>query len=284
MLLAIVLQAAAAQGGDDSFLQGLQALKKGLYAKAWELLRTHYRTDPAAAWADARMQESLCMCAVKMRKTTIAISACQNASELRSPTHSASLTLLMARGEARLLAAQPQLAWDEFRKAKEKAVSGEALKQEKEALEAMRRAEQALFVSFSRHRGSVVATPSQILSPTSVKGGTYASLPDALSACAALRECGALSTKLLGERPSRGERLSATLYNASTVKDDLYLKPTQRQVSYVRDTPTCKYAIHAGTLIAGLFSRTLPPEAASRVARDAAARPIGAMRAGLSVS
>ena len=44
----------------------------------------------------------------------------------------------------------------------------ETLKQEKEALEAMRRAEQALFVSFSRHRGSVVATPSQILSPTSV--------------------------------------------------------------------------------------------------------------------
>ena len=109
----VAATAAAAADDGDTFSQGVQALRRGLHAKAWELLRTHYRAlDPAAAWASAPLQESLCVCAVKMRKTALAISACRNASELRSPSAMppAPLTLLMARGEARMMAGQPSQA------------------------------------------------------------------------------------------------------------------------------------------------------------------------------
>ena len=157
----------------DTFAQGVQALRRGLHAKAWELLRAHYRSDPAAAWESAPLQESLCVCAVKMRKATVAISACRNASDLRPSSHSAPLTLLMARGEARMMADQPSQAWDEFRRARDTAVRGEALKQEKEAEEGMRRCEQALLVSFTRQRGAIVATAAQEL-----KRGSFASLAE----------------------------------------------------------------------------------------------------------
>jgi hypothetical protein len=171
----VAATAAAAADDGDAFSQGVQALRRGLHAKAWELLRTHYRgLDPAAAWASAPLQESLCVCAVKMRKTTVAISACRNASELRSPSHMppASLSLLMARGEARMMAGQPSQAWDEFRSARDTAVRGEALKQEKEAEEAMRRCEQALLVSYTRQRGAVVTTTRA----QELKRGSFASL------------------------------------------------------------------------------------------------------------
>ena len=109
----VAATAAAAADDGDVFSQGVHALRRGLHAKAWELLRTHYRSlDPPVAWASRPLQESLCVCAVKMRKTTVAISACRNASELRSPSAMppAPLTLLMARGEARMMAGQPSQA------------------------------------------------------------------------------------------------------------------------------------------------------------------------------
>ena len=173
----VVATAAAAADDGDVFSQGVQALRRGLHAKAWELLRTHYRAlDPAAAWASAPLQESLCVCAVKMRKATVAISACRNASELRSPSHMppASLSLLMARGEARMMAGQPSQAWDEFRSARDTAVRGEALKQEKDAEEAMRRCEQALLISYTRQRGAVVTTTRA----QELKRGSFASLAE----------------------------------------------------------------------------------------------------------
>ena len=157
----VAATAAAAADDGDVFSQGVHALRRGLHAKAWELLRTHYRSlSPAEAWASRPLQESLCVCAVKMRKTAVAISACRNASELRSPGHvpPASLSLLMARGEARMLAGEPAQAWDEFREARDTAARGEALKQEREAEEAMRRCEQAILVSYTRQRGAVVTT------------------------------------------------------------------------------------------------------------------------------
>lgn len=260
MLTLAVCSVSAARGADDPFSQGVAALRRGLHAKAWELLRGAYKADPPAAWESAQMQESLCVCAVKLRKSSVAISACRNATTLRGPEHTASLSVLMARGEARMLAAAPREAWHEFRRAKTVASRGEALKQEKEAEEAVRRAEQAFFASYTRQRGAVVATVEQSLS-----SGSYGSIADALRACTAMgARCGAVGTKLLA--PSKGASraaIQATLYNSSTVKDDSSAKPTQRQVAYVRDLPTCAYRISSGALIAGLFARTLPPNVAS---------------------
>ena len=260
MLTLAACTVCAARDADDPFSQGVAALRRGLHLKAWELLRAAYKADPPVAWESAQMQESLCVCAVKLRKSSVAISACRNATTLRGPEHTASLSVLMARGEAQMLAGAPREAWREFRRAKTVASRGEALKQEKEAEEAVRRAEQSLFASYTRQRGAVVATVEQSLSTSS-----YGSLANALAACAAMgARCGAVGTKLLA--PNKGTRrqaIQATLYNSSTVKDDSGAKPSLRHVAYVRDLPACAYRISSGALIAGLFARTLPPDVAS---------------------
>ena len=247
----VAATAAAAADDGDVFSQGVHALRRGLHAKAWELLRTHYRSlSPAEAWASRPLQESLCVCAVKMRKTAVAISACRNASELRSPGHvpPASLSLLMARGEARMLAGEPAQAWDEFREARDTAARGEALKQEREAEEAMRRCEQAILVSYTRQRGAVVTTSRA----QELKRGSFASLADAMAACTATPGCGAVGAKLLPKADADGS-IRAALYNSTTVRGDTHVKPSLRQVAYVRDAPACAYRARLGALVAGVF-------------------------------
>ena len=134
---------------------------------------------------------------------------------------------------------------------------GEALKQEKEAEEAMRRCEQALLISYTRQRGAVVATRAQEL-----KRGEFASLAEAMAACTMTPGCSAVGAKLLPTANKDGS-IRAALYNASAVREDTHVKPTLRQVAYVRDAPSCAYRAHLGALVAGLFSRTLPPGASS---------------------
>ena len=77
-----------------------RALSRGLHHSAYDKLRKVYRASPSAAWEHAELQEALCIAAAKLRKQTVAISACANASALRSST-GRSIVFVMALGEVR---------------------------------------------------------------------------------------------------------------------------------------------------------------------------------------
>ena len=77
-----------------------RALSRGLHHSAYDKLRKVYRASPSAAWEHAELQEALCIAAAKLRKQTVAISACANASALR-PSTGRSIVFVMALGEVR---------------------------------------------------------------------------------------------------------------------------------------------------------------------------------------
>ena len=94
----------------------------------------------------------------------------------------------------------------------------------------MRRCEQAILVSYTRQRGAVVTTSRA----QELKRGSFASLADAMAACTATPGCGAVGAKLLPKADADGS-IRAALYNSSTVRADTHVKPSLRQVAYVRE-------------------------------------------------
>ena len=236
------------------------ALKKGFHQKAFDHYRTVHRSLSSEAYEHAELQEGLCVCAARLRKEKVAISACGNASALRERSSSPSpppLPLLMAQGEAQLFASEPLAARSTFRAALRAAEAGEAFRLEKEARDAVRRAEGRLFVSFSRQRGAIVHG-------TALRTSSFASLTDALQACAAERWCKALSANLLTASKANAKVVRVTLYNSTIVSSDAEQPPSARSMSYVRDAPEHGYAsFPASTLDLKLYPRSTPAGATS---------------------
>ena len=207
------------------------------------------------------------MCAARLKKEKVAITACENATALRASEAAASsappppppLTLLMAKGEASLFADEPLAAREHFRAAARRAADGDALRQEKEARDALRRAEGRLFVSFTRQRGRCTGKP--------LKSHTYYTVADALKACSGVRGCRAVGFNLVvasGKGGSNsGAALAATLYDASDVVSDSDVPPSARQLTYLRDMGGHAYAVLAEqTLDRAAFPRTTLPSTA----------------------
>ena len=237
------------------------ALKKGMHNKAFEKFRELYRADPVAAWAHAEVQEGLCVCSAKLKKEKVAASACANASDLFAAEQRAvPLALALAVGEARLMAGDAAAAAAAFRDAVGIATRGEALRQEKEARDGLRRAERQLFASFSRQRGSVAPTSF------STKLGTQVveSIAEAIEACADTAGCRAVSLPLLSKLKDGAccAPTKVSLYNTSILQDDEKLPPSRRQLTFVRDSPGHAYREVAGQLDkAGGWARAFPPGA-----------------------
>ena len=61
-----------------------------------------------------------------------------------------------------------------------------------------------------------------------------------------------MGAKLLPKADADGS-IRAALYNSSTVRGDTHVKPSLRQVAYVRDAPACAYRARLGALAAGVF-------------------------------
>ena len=150
MLAFAALLALASTAEDaDPLKAGAKALGKGLHHKAFEHFRTAHRAlGGQSAWEHAELQEGLCVCAAKLRKEKVAVSACHNASSLRSGDElpqrrvGASHSLLMAQGDARLMADPPDAlgAWGIYRLAAKVAVRGESVRLERESRAAHKRA------------------------------------------------------------------------------------------------------------------------------------------------
>ena len=236
------------------------ALKKGMHNKAFEKFRELYRADPVAAWAHAEVQEGLCVCSAKLKKEKVAASACANASDLFAAEQRAvPLALALAVGEARLMAGDAAAAAAAFRDAVGIATRGEALRQEKEARDGLRRAERQLFASFSRQRGSVAPTSF------STKLGTQVveSIAEAIEACADTAGCRAVSLPLLSKLKDGAccAPTKVSLYNTSILQDDEKLPPSRRQLTFVRDSPGHAYREVAGQLDKAGGCARLPPGA-----------------------
>ena len=176
---------------------GHQALKKGLHHKAYEHYKLVHRAYKREAYDHTELQEGLCVCAAKLKKESVAITACENATALRAgdaarrgaappppPLH-----LLMAMGEAKLFASEPAAAREHFREAERSAAARDALRHEKEARDAIKRAEGKLFTSFSRQRGA--CTSKGLLKKR------FGSLAEALEECAASPACKAVGVPLV---------------------------------------------------------------------------------------
>ena len=175
---------------DSTLAAGHTALRKGLHHKAFDHYKTVHRGLSTEAYEHSELQEGLCVCAAKLRKEKVAVSACENASALRSSSSPPPpLPLLMAQGEAKLFAGEPMAARATFRAAAAEAARKEALRLEKDAREAVRRAEGRLFVSFRRQRG--------FIAEGSLRTSAFALLADALEACTAEPACKSLGINLL---------------------------------------------------------------------------------------
>ena len=69
---------------DEALSAGHTALRKGLHHKAYEHYKTYWRHDPKSAFNHVELQEGLCVCAAKLRKEKVAITACDNATAIRA--------------------------------------------------------------------------------------------------------------------------------------------------------------------------------------------------------
>ena len=112
---------------------GHKALRKGLHHKAYEYFRSAWRHSPEEAVKHIGLQEGLCVCSAKLKKETVAITACNNVTAIRSESASSTARsrihakdLRMAQGEAALFENKPVVAREHFRLAAEAAASGEA--------------------------------------------------------------------------------------------------------------------------------------------------------------
>ena len=245
------------------------ALKKGLHQKAYKHLSAAHgalkKADPQDAYGHAELQEGLCVCAAKLRKERVAITACENATTLhqRAGSGGRSLPLLMAKGEAALFVGNPLAARELFREAERVAAQGESLRLEKDAREALLRAEGRLFSSFSRQRGRLSTTKGFL------RKTTYASVVDALVACVELPSCRAVGVNLVAASARAGSAtankpLRAVLVESVDVVSDEHEAPSARQLAFVRDQPTHAYATRAGrTIDRALYPRASVPGAAS---------------------
>ena len=237
---------------DASLSSGHKALKKGFHQKAFDHYKAVHRGLRTAAYEHAELQEGLCVCAAKLRKEKVAITACGNASSIRERFASPlppPLPLLMAQGEAKLFADDAMGARSTFRQALRKAETGEAFRLEKEAREAVRRAEGRLFVSYSRQRG--------MSGGVSLRSSSFPSLADALTACAAERSCKALGINLLAASKA-AEKVRATLYGSSKVSSDVHQMPSARMLMFVKDAPEHGYGVFpASTLDRAAYPRTV---------------------------
>ena len=229
------------------------AQRKGFHQKAYDhYKKAHRQLSGQSAWEHTELQEGLCVCAARLRKEKVAITACENATQLRASSPSSPpLSLLMAQGEAKLFAEEPVSARVHFKHALKKAASGEALRLEKGARDALRRAEGRLFSSYSRQRG--VCAGKVLLT------STYPMLADALDACTSLRGCKAVGVSTLAsQRGVNGVR--ATLFDSAEVSSDVQKPPTARQWTYLRDLPEHGYVLFPGsTLDRAAYPRMTPP-------------------------
>jgi len=253
-MLSLLLVAAGAQQESptqaDQLEVGRRALQRGLHNKAYEaLLSFHGTLPPHAAWAHAELQEGMCLSAARLRKEKAAISACANATALRSPGKKMSVSLLMAVGEARLSAGAAAEAAEYFGQAEALARRGDAVRHEKEAAAARQRAESAMFSSFSRRPGRPAGKPL---------GGKELELQweDALFLCTRTPGCKAVSGPLLKGPQHLTQR--TVMHGSADVVSDSQLPSSKRHVTYVLDAPNA-YKQLPGALLPTMFGRTLPP-------------------------
>ena len=75
----LLAHAHAAKEPDDPITAGHAALRKGLHHKAFEHYRAFHKSLGRAAHEHAELQEGLCVCAARLRKEKVAITACENA-------------------------------------------------------------------------------------------------------------------------------------------------------------------------------------------------------------
>ena len=68
----------------ESIKEGHTALRKGLHHKAFEHYKAAWKTDPRSAYEHVELQEGLCVCAAKLKKEKTAVTACENATALRT--------------------------------------------------------------------------------------------------------------------------------------------------------------------------------------------------------
>ncbi len=69
----------AKEPSDDAIAQGHAALRKGLHHKAFEHYRAVHKSLGKEAHGHTELQEGLCVCAARLRKEKVAITACENA-------------------------------------------------------------------------------------------------------------------------------------------------------------------------------------------------------------
>ena len=268
-----VLASAADRAGDTAGRDGMlseahKALRKGLHHKAYEHYRSAWRTSPHTAFDHPELQEGLCVCAAKLKKERVAITACENASAIRAKSDlpPPPLHLHMAQGEAALFDNKPAVAREHFRLAAEAAAKGEALRQEKEARDAIKRAEGQFYASFSRQR-------AKCTSPE-IRRKAFTTIADALAECASERKCAAVSAQYLSltkleaaQRSGRPYTFIATLHNGTSVSSDLHEPPSSRSVVFRRDAPTHAYALKPSSTL----DRKVHPRAAPGAVAPAAA-------------
>ena len=248
------------QDSKSSLAHGHEALRKGFHHKAFKHYREHHRANPQASWSDAALQEGLCVCAAHLKKETVAVSACANATAIRAqaPSPPPSFPLLMAQGEAMLFADQPDEARTHFHNAAHTAARGESVKREKTARAAVKRAEGRIFASFSRQRGAITQLP--------LRSSKFPTLADALDACATERLCRAISVNLLAASKGSQSTVAATLYNATEVVSDAHKPPSARLLTYVRDAPEHAYAVFpSSSLDTSILPRAKLPGVSSGV-------------------
>ncbi len=145
---------------EDELAAASRHLKKGFFSKAYTILQQLHATLDERAYSHRELQEYLCICATKLRKEAEAITACANTTVLTPPSAKRHVLLVMAQGEARLYADDPEVAHDLFSEAEALARKGDALRHEKEAREAQQRARRHIerrsgFVSFGAYSATI---------------------------------------------------------------------------------------------------------------------------------
>ena len=268
-LLVVASLAASAAGGPDSssstreehLSEGHKALRKGLHHKAFDHYRSAWRHHPQSAHEHAELQEGLCVCAARLKKERVAITACENATAIRAKSDDApppSLHLRMAQGEAALFNNQPVVAREHFRLAAQAAASGEALRQEKDARDAIKRAEGRMYSSYTRQRGKCESAE--------LRKKVVFDVADALNECASDRACRAVSMVYTGlskldvaQRAGRRQSIVATLHDGASVTSDAHEPPASRSIVFRRDSPAHSYSVRpASTLDRKAYPRATP--------------------------
>ena len=252
-MLSIIGLLAIAVDTDDPLVHGKTALNKGLHHKAFDHFKTAHRARGQAAWDHGELQDGLCVCAAKLKKEKVAVSACLNSTALR-PGDKAPHSLLMARGEASLMGERPDAhaAWRHFRVAVHVAARGEALRHEREAREALRRSESRLYASFAKVKG-VLASAER------VGGSSVVGAVEALAGCVAQPDCRAVQLPAVAKK---GARVEAGFFRSTSTSSDDRKKATERKVAYVRDA-ACRYrALPRALMRAHAYKRLVPNGAA----------------------